>query len=343
MIFGGSSNEHEVSVVSASSIIKNLDKEKYHITPIYLNKNDEFYLWKKDIKEIEPLTIGVLPEKIEKIDNAFLYLKQFDLIFLMIHGKNGEDGKLSSILDFMKIPYIGNKTASSVVTMDKILTKDILEKNGIKTSPYLSFMKYNQEYLYRDQSIDKKKIYSIVEEKLSYPLFVKPANSGSSIGVKRASNTKELIKAIDEAFIIDHRILIEQGIDGKEVECGILEENDEIIASVVGEVCSAEDFYSFSAKYTNPGSHVVIPADISKEDELKIREQAKKVFKVLDCHGFSRCDFFLTKDGEVLLNEINTIPGFTEISMYPKLFCAYGINYPDLLDILIGNALNCKK
>jgi len=343
VIFGSSSNEHEVSVVSASSIIKNLNKEKYQIIPIYLNKNNEFFLWKEEIEKITPLPIGILPTNIEKIANPFEYLKEFDLIFLMIHGKNGEDGILSSILEFLKIPYIGHKPAASVVTMDKIITKEILEKSGIKTSPYLSFSKYNEEYIYQGMSLTKEEIIKTIHEKIKYPLFVKPANSGSSIGVTKVTKQEELEEAMDKALKTDHRILIEEGIIGREIECGILEEKGKVKVSVVGEVLSAEEFYSFSAKYTNQESNTIIPANIEEKITKEVREIAKKAFQILDCHLYSRCDFFLTKKNEIILNEINTIPGFTEISMYPKLFEESGIPYSELLDILINESLKKGK
>lgn len=340
IIFGGSSNEHEVSVVSATSIIKNLDKNKYNITPIYMDKENNFYEWLDSVEKIPIFKIGELPTNLKPINNIFEYVKKFDLIFIMIHGKNGEDGILSTILDFLNVKYVANKVGASIITMDKIYTKEILESNNIKTSKYIYFTKYNNEYLYKDSSLSFREIKDIINNTLTYPLFIKPANSGSSIGVTRVNNKEELENAILLGLEIDNRILVEEGIIGKEVECGILEQNGQIIASRVGEVKAADTFYSFDAKYTNSESITVIPANINSEIETKIRELAIKVFKVLNCHGYSRCDFFVTNDNEILLNEINTIPGFTEISMYPKLFAASGISYSDLLDIIINEAIN---
>lgn len=340
IIFGGSSNEHEVSVVSASSIIKNIDKEKYEVVPIYLDKNNNFYIWKEDINKIDILPFGTLPEKIDKINNAFEYLKEFDLIFIMIHGKNGEDGILSSILNFLNIPYIGNTPAASLITMDKILTKEILERSNIKTSPYIYFSVYNNEYIYKDKTLSKKELYDIISSKLTFPLFVKPANSGSSLGITKVKTINELENAFEIALKVDHRILIESEVKAREIECGILERDGEIITSVLGEVLSAEEFYSYTSKYTNSESITDIPAKIDPKIEKKIREIAINAFKVLDCHTYSRCDFFLTEDNKIILNEINTIPGFTEISMYPKLFEASRITYSKLIDILINSSLN---
>lgn len=339
IIFGSSSNEHDVSVVSAASIIKNLDKDKYKITPIYLDSNNKFYLWKEDIKKIKPLTIGILPTNLEPIKEPFSYLKTFDCVFMMIHGKNGEDGILSSILEFEKIPYVGNKPRASMITMDKILTKDLLERNGIKTAKYISFMKYNDEYILKGESYSLKEVLNKIKSEMNFPLFIKPANSGSSIGVSKVTNSEELKTGILNALEIDNRILVEEGIIGKELECGILEENKMISASVIGEIKPAEEFYSFDAKYKNVESKTIIPANISKSDRDEIRKTAIKAFKILDLHGFSRIDFFLTENHEIILNEINAIPGFTEISMYPKLWEESGIPYSELLDTLINESI----
>ena len=341
VLFGGSSNEHEVSVISACAVIKNLDKKKYDITPIYLDRKDRFYIWREDVNNIEPMEIGILPTSLEKINEPFLVLKDFDCVFIMIHGKNGEDGILASIFEFLHIPYVGNKPAPSMITMDKIYTKDILELNHIKTSKYQSFMKYNNTYIYNGDSCSFDEVLKHILDKLSFPMFVKPANSGSSIGVGKANDFKELEKAIKEALEIDERILVEEMVVGREVECAILERDGKVEASVVGEVLASDEFYSFDAKYKNSESKTVIPADISEEDSFRIREIAVKAFQILNLHGYSRIDFFLTRDHQVILNEINTIPGFTEISMYPKLWEATGVSYSDLLDTLIVE--NIKK
>lgn len=336
VLFGSSSNEHEVSVVSAASIIKNLDKRKYNITPIYMDKSNNFFKWLEDIDRIKPLKVGILPTNLEPISNPFSYLKKFELIFMMIHGKNGEDGILSSIFDFLNIKYIGNCPSASMITMDKTFTKDILECNNIKTSKYLYFTKYNDAYIYKDLSLNYEELANIINTSLKYPLFVKPANSGSSIGITKVKNEDKLQDAITLALKTDNKILIEEEVKGREVECGILEKNGKLIASCVGEVLSADEFYSYDAKYNNKESLIIIPADISKELEQNIQEMAIKVFRTLNCHGYSRCDFFITPDNTIILNEINTIPGFTEISMYPKLFAASSIDYSELLDTLIN-------
>lgn len=338
ILFGSSSNEHEVSVVSASSIIQNLDKEKYEIIPIYLNKKNEFFIWQKDINKIKPEKIGVLPTKLKRINEPFIYLKTFDVIWIMIHGKNGEDGKLAHILDFLKIPYIGNNAESSIITMDKILTKELLEKNNIKTSPYIAITKYHNEYIVGKKELTKQDLYKLINQKLKYPLYIKPARSGSSIGITKVNNTKDLETGINKAFKIDNRILIEEEIKGRELECGIIEIEGEIIPSIIGEVNCQNNFYTFEEKYQKEEENTLIPANLDQKTSKKIQELATKIFKILNCNTYSRCDFFL-KEEKIILNEINTIPGFTTISMYPKLFEKSGISYPKLLDLLIEESL----
>ena len=341
IIFGGKSNEHEVSIVSATSIIKNLDKEKYDITPIYLDWDNEFYIWTEDISLINPLPLGSLPTKLEKVKDIVSFLKGFDCIFIMIHGQTGEDGSIANLLDFLNIPYVGNKPAPSIITMDKVYTKMILEQNHIKTSPYLSFRRYNKEYILNGEILNFKKLLKRMENNLLFPVFVKPANSGSSKGITRVVKKEKLKEAIELALTIDDHVLIEEEIVAKELECAILEENGKILASVVGEIIANDEFYSFDAKYNNKESITLIPANISKEDEKRIQDIAKTAFKVLGLQGYSRIDFFLTSNHSIYLNEINTIPGFTSISMYPKLLEARGIPYSKLLDILISE--KCRK
>lgn len=339
VLFGSSSNEHDVSVVSACSIIKNLDKRKYDITPIYLDHENQFYLWDIDISNVDVIKIGVMPEPLKRVDDPFSFLKRFDCVFLMIHGKNGEDGILASIFEFLHIPYVGNQPASSIITMDKIYTKDLLELNHIKTTEYLSFMKYQDYYILDGSFYNFKELLNLILKKITFPMFVKPANSGSSIGVFKVNQSDELERAIKEALKIDERILIEKAIKGRELECAILERGRKVLASCVGEVLPLDDFYSYTAKYKSNKSKTIIPADISNSEEKQIQNIAIRAFQILNLHGYSRIDFFLTDDHQILLNEINTIPGFTEISMYPKLWEETGIPYSELLDILIHESI----
>ncbi len=339
ILFGSSSNEHEVSIVSATSIIENLNKEKYEIIPIYMDKENNFYKWNKNVLEIREMKLGEYPQELELIEDYLAYFKTLDCVFIMVHGKNGEDGILSSIFDFLNISYVGNKTLPSIITMDKVLTKNELEKNNIKTSPYLSFLVYNNEYIIDGFSLNIEKLIEVIEKKLKYPIFIKPASSGSSIGITKSSNREELLEGINKAIKIDSHILLEEMVYGRELECAILEYNENIIASRLGEVNAKDSFYDFNEKYQSTYSNTQIPAIVDTDIEIKIREIAKRAFKLLNLHLYSRIDFFLTIDNEIIINEINTIPGFTKISMYPKLLENIGYSYSSILDILIEEAI----
>ncbi len=339
ILFGGSSNEHDISIASACSIINHLDASKYEIHALYLDKNNQSYKVNLLPDNKEKVTTETILKNIEKLPDFFTYLKSMNCVFIMIHGKNGEDGTIASILNFLNIPYVGNDVTPSVITMDKIYTKDILELNGIRTAKYISFSQYNDEYIYKGKTLKKKELIAKIEQNINYPMFIKPAKSGSSIGVFKVLNKKELIQAIKEALKIDNRILIEQAIEGKELECAILEKNNCVKASLVGEIKTDNEFYSYTAKYNDPTSQTIIPAIIPKEIMLNIQNIAIQAFKILDLHTFSRIDFFLTRNNEIILNEINSIPGFTTISMYPKLWEKTQIKYSKLLDILINEAI----
>ncbi len=341
VIFGGMSTENEVSCVSSLSIIKNLNKEKYDIYPIYIDKNGKWYevlnIEKNDREGDE------LQEK-QEIENIMIYLEQFDVIFPVLHGLYGEDGTIQGLLELIKVPYVGCKVLASSVGMDKLYSKIIFEKAGIKQAKYIYIRKYNDKFIYIDKSFNEiilniEEIIEIISKEQKFPMFVKPSNSGSSIGINKAKNKNELKNAIIEASKYDNKILIEEGIIGKELECAVLG-NEDVISSCVGEVKSAEEFYSYDAKYNNQNSKTLIPADITEEQSIKIQELAKKAFKAIDGKGLSRVDFFIEDTtGYIFINEINTLPGFTNISMYPKLFDYIGINYSELLDKIINLAM----
>lgn len=341
VIFGGISTEHDVSIVSGTSVIKNLDKNKYDITPIYISEEGEWYKYNVPVKEIEVLKVGDKIENLVKIENIFEALKQLDVVFPVLHGLGGEDGSIQGLLQLLKIPYVGCGVLASSIGMDKAYTKIIFEKANIKQAKYEYIRKIKNEYIYIDKKFNEEictldKICEIIESKLKFPMFIKPSNSGSSVGINKARNIDELKKYIEYASNFDNKILIEEGIIGKEVECAVLG-NEEVISSCVGEIIPAEDFYTFDAKYNNAESVAVIPADISKEISNDIRDLAIKAFKAIDGKGLSRVDFFVEKStNEIYINEINTMPGFTEISMYPKLFEQVGIKYSELLDKLIN-------
>ena len=327
IIYGGISTEHDVSIMSAKSVISNLNKEKYEIHEIYINEYGKWF----EVKDGER----------EEIYNLIWKLKELDVVFPVLHGLGGEDGTIQGLLEMFKIPYVGCGVLASSVGMDKVYTKMVFEKAGIPQAPYVYIKRKDESYLIINEKFEEEEFnLDKITSKLKFPMFVKPANSGSSVGVKKAMNENELKMAIQYASQYDTKILVEQGIDGKEVECAILD-GKEVIASTVGEIISAEDFYSFDAKYNIPESKTVIPAVITQEQIEEIRKLAIRAFKAIDGKGLSRVDFFVEKEtNKIYINEINTMPGFTKISMYPKLFEAVGVSYSELLDKLIYNAMN---
>lgn len=341
LVFGGMSTENEVSCISAISVMKNLDKEKYDIFPIYINKKGDWF----DVKNVE-INEKTLEDSKEKnyINNVMEFLNTFDVVFPVLHGLYGEDGTIQGVFELLKIPYVGCGVLASSVGMDKVYSKIIFEKAKINQTKYVYIRKYRENYIYIDNNFNEKilkldDVSSIIIEKLKFPMFVKPSNSGSSVGISKVNNDKELKEAILEASKFDKKILIEEGIDGREVECAVLG-NEEIISSCIGEIRAADEFYSYDAKYKNQESKTLIPADISEEKAKEIQALAIKAFKAINGKGLSRVDFFIEKETEkIYINEINTLPGFTNISMYPKLFEQMGVEYKKLLDKLIELAL----
>ena len=271
-----------------------------------------------------------------------------DAIFPVLHGLYGEDGTIQGMLELIKVPYVGCGIIASSTGMDKTFTKIIFEKANIKQAKHIYIKDFDGakatlvEANLEEKKISLDQIIKLTNEKLKFPLFIKPSRSGSSVGVNKAENDEELKKDIIEAFKFDSKVLIEQGIKGKEVECAVLGNSRiGVEASRVGEILSAEDFYTFDAKYENQNSKTVIPASITEVQQEEIRKLAQKAFKAIDGNGLSRVDFFVEeKTGIVYLNEINTMPGFTNISMYPKLMEDFGYTYSSLLDKLVEIALN---
>ena len=331
VIYGGKSTENEVSVKSAKSVIENLDKNKYDIYSTYIDKNGEWYEDKEGNKI--------------KIENIIEYLKQFDVVFPVLHGLYGEDGTIQGMFELFNIKYVGCKVLASAVGMDKVYTKLIFDKARINQTKYIYIKKdTDSKYFYVDGEFNEKimdveEIATIAEEKLKYPMFVKPSNSGSSVGVNKAENREQLIKNIEIAAKFDRKILIEEGIKGKEVECAVLETKDgKIEVTNPGEIIPAGEYYSFDSKYNDKESKTLNNARIADEQKEEIKKLALKAFKAIDGNGLSRVDFFVEDEtGKIFINEINTMPGFTQISMYPKLFNEYGYTYSELLDKLINN------
>lgn len=321
VLCGGNSSEHKVSLISAKSILNNIDNNLFEASTVIIDYDNKWYEYGGKVDYLSEWK----QQEYEYIENIVDYLKKYDVVFPITHGKNGEDGKLQGMLDLFGIKYVGCKTSSSAICMDKDFSKMIFSYLGIPQVPFITIT--NKKF----------KIHDIIK-KLGLPLIVKPANGGSSIGINKANNKKELKKAIIEAFKYDEKIIIEKFIKARELECGILEDKDFYI-SEIGEILPANEFYDYNAKYENKNSCTTIPAKLTKEVKDKIIKYVKIAFDGINGKGFARIDFFYDEDnGQLYLNEINTLPGFTEISMYPKLFAYSGIEYKDLITKLINNS-----
>ena len=340
VFFGGMSTEHDVSIVSGTSVLKNLNKEKYDIFPIYIDREGNWFKYTKPVNQIEVLNVGDKIEELDKIEEPMEYLKNIDVVFPVLHGLYGEDGTIQGMLELLNKKYVGCKVFASSVCMDKVYAKVIFDKAKINQAKYIYIRKAGERYIYIDNEFNEEihsleEIADIVSEKIGFPVFIKPSNSGSSVGINKSHNIEELKEHIKYASQFDKKILIEENICGREVECAVLG-NEEVKASCVGEILPAEEFYTFDAKYKNAESRVVIPADLPEGISNEIRSTAIKAFKAVDGKGLSRVDFFVENGtNRIIINEINTLPGFTQISMYPKLWEEAGIKYSDLLDELI--------
>lgn len=341
VLFGGASSEHEVSLVSAYSVLTNIPKDKYDVMCIGITKKGHWLYYPGEYEDIptgeweknpdcatavispDSMTKGVIV--LGKDDSAFV--RKVDVVFPVLHGMNGEDGTVQGLCALAGLPCVGCDMTSSASCMDKTITHRILDSVGIRTAPFCA--------LQRDFLDDPEVGCNEVERKLGgYPMFVKPATAGSSVGVSRAADREALRNGIKIAFAHSEKVVVEKEIIGKEVECAVLGNGTDLIASIPGQITPAEEFYDYDAKYKLGTSVLDIPAKITPEQTEQLRETAKRAYHALGCSGFSRVDFFVADDG-IILNEINTIPGFTPISMYPKLMDNMGISYPELLDRLI--------
>lgn len=342
VVFGGASSEYDVSLMSASSVLKNIDNEKYNIYKIGITKQGKMFYYTGKIENIhndnwqgEDCTPCIISP--DRSHHGIILLKEkleiirMDTVFAVLHGKNGEDGTIQGLFTLAGIPFVGCDTLSSACCMDKGIAKTLLDHAKIKNTKWISFINY-------DYNKDKEIYLNEVCEKLGFPCFVKPANAGSSVGISKAVNKESLEKAIDLAFLHDKKVIIEENIIGLEIECAVLG-NEEPIASILGEIEPCNEFYDYDAKYLANKTRTFAPARIDENSTEKIREIAINAYKVLGCSGFARVDFFLSKENEVILNEVNTIPGFTAISMYPQLFEKSGLPYSKLIDHLIELSL----
>ena len=345
VLFGGKSAEHEVSLISAKNVINALDKKKYEVIPIGIDKNGKWLLSNTSnylLNSNNPKLIKLNKSNSEVAlyaqgEGALVPVKggskingKIDVIFPVMHGPFGEDGSMQGLLKLAGVPFVGPSVLGSAVGMDKDVMKRLFRDAGIPIGKFIALKK------------SEKISFEKVKKELGMPVFVKPANLGSSVGINKVRNEKEWANALKDAFLYDTKIVIEENINGREIECAVLG-NEKPIASIPGEIISNADFYSYDSKYIDDKSVCEIPAKISKEAAQKVQNIAVQVFKVLCCEGMGRVDFFLKGNGEVIVNEINTIPGFTSISMYPKLWEASGLPLAKLLDKLIFFAIERFK
>ena len=340
VLFGGQSSEHVVSCMSVQNVAANIDQEKYNVILVGITE-DGHWLKVDSLAQIKDDTwreakAGAVlsPDAKEKClivtENGKFEKVPVDVVFPVLHGLYGEDGTVQGILELAKIPYVGCGVLASAVSMDKLSTKRMVSGLGICQAAYVPVLK--------EELKDMDAVVAKIEKEIPYPVFVKPSNAGSSRGVTRADNREELIAGLKEAAANDRRMLVEEMIVGREIECGVFGDGASTKASGVGEILAAAEFYDFDAKYNNAESRTVIGPELPGDSAERVREAAAKIFNAVDGYGLSRVDFFVTKEGEVIFNEINTLPGFTAISMYPMLWEAAGIPKKELIDRLIDLA-----
>ena len=343
ILYGGKSPEHNVSLSTAMAVMNAIDKNKFDVIPIYITTEGQWIKgerltgkvndikqlqFQSDAKAIIPVALNQTPAVADgkKQEEAVV-----DVIFPLLHGPNGEDGTVQGLLELLNIPYVGNGVLASAVGMDKVVMKNLFAQAGLRQAKYVSFTK-------REWSRNEEAAYDKVEQELGYPCFVKPANAGSSVGITKCKQRDDLKAAFAEAFKYDRKIIVEEAIVGREIEIGVIG-NDDPICSVVGEIVPKKEFYDYQAKYEDGNTELIIPADVTKEQYETIKQMAITAFKALDLSGLVRADFFLTEDGEAYINEINTMPGFTPYSMFPLLWKHSGVSYSELIERLVQLAI----
>jgi D-alanine-D-alanine ligase len=347
VIFGGRSGEHEVSLMSARSVMAALDRDKYEIEMIGITRTGQWLTGNvaaalEDGLAGEARPAALLPDPdisaLMRVDSENQHVSSLsevatlDVVFPVLHGPYGEDGTVQGLLELAGIPYVGAGVVGSAVGMDKAIFKAVMLAHGLPVLPWVLVL--SSEWIE-----DRERIIQMVESNLTYPVFTKPANLGSSVGICKCASRSELAAGLDDAGRYDRRVIVEQGVDGRELEVSVLG-NDSPVASVVGEIRPRRPFYDYIAKYVSDDSELIIPAELDPDTASQIQQMAVKAFQAIDGAGLGRVDFLLDKaDGRIYINEINTIPGFTRISMYPKLWEASGLSYPELLDRLIELAL----
>lgn len=344
ILFGGVSSEHSVSEVSASAVIENINRDKYNIHTVGITEAGEWFYYEGSAEDIrnhcweksgKTVPAVLSPDRTKKELIKFYGEKtesvKIDVVYPVLHGKNGEDGTIQGLCTLAGIPCVGSGIIGSAMCMDKCVAKMLFEKAEIPQAKWVE-MRLGDE-------ID----YERIERELGYPCFIKPSSAGSSVGVSKAMNRSEVKCGVELALKNDYKVLIEEAIDAREVECGVMGNLEPQTSDVLGEIMPAKEFYDFEAKYEDENSKLLIPAAVNDETEAKIKEYAKRAYKICECRGYSRVDFFIDRrDGRIILNEINTIPGFTPISMYPKVWEKSGYPMSDLIDKHIELALNRK-
>ncbi|WP_138418907.1 D-alanine--D-alanine ligase [Aquibacillus sediminis] len=346
IIFGGKSAEHEVSLQSAKNIVDAIDKDKYEITLLGIDKQGKWHLHDPSsylVNEDDPKRIQLNktnhPVAIRpgETTNQLVYLSddgetdklELDVVFPIVHGTLGEDGSVQGMFRIANIPFVGTDVLGSAVSMDKDIAKRLLKEAGIQVADSVTFTAAKMDAINYEQ----------VKKQLGLPMFIKPANQGSSVGVSKVRSKQEFEGAIEEAFCYDHKLLIEETVEGREIECAVLG-NEHPKASLPGEILPQTDFYSYESKYIDEkGADLAIPAELTDEVSQNVQQEAVRVFETLNCEGMARVDFFLKENGELVVNEVNTLPGFTKISMYPKLWEISGVSYPELINQLIELAI----
>ena len=349
ILFGGVSPEHEVSLRSAESVLNNIDESKYNVFPVGITKEGKWILYGgKDYSDLpsgrwlthpdnrQAAISPIRGQGLLTFEGDCVVRQQIDAVFPVLHGENGEDGTIQGLLQLAGIPYVGPHVAASAVAMDKTLTKLVVDQAGITQAAWKLVRR-------ADMGSRMEGTLDALEARFAYPMFVKPAGTGSSVGVSKATEREDLKKALLEAGKYDDKVLVEEFIRGREIEVAVMG-NESPVASVCGEIDSGADFYDYDAKYITDTSVSYIPARIPEDVAETVRDTAVKVYKAIGCQGLSRVDFFVTwQENRVVFNEINTIPGFTSISMYPKLFGASGVPYSQLIDKLLELALEASK
>ncbi|MGI6561835.1 MAG: D-alanine--D-alanine ligase family protein [Clostridia bacterium] len=337
VLFGGMSTEHEVSCRSAVFVIRNIDREKYDVRLFGITKKGVWYLYEGNTENIENGSwvkeAEQGPQPLYKTEQFIKELKNIDIVFPVLHGKNGEDGTIQGFLQVLDIPYVGCGVLASSGCMDKSIAKAVFETVGIPQGKYVTLLKRDIE-----EKLDE--CIRACEEAIEYPCFVKPANAGSSVGVSKVYDKEQLSAALQLALQYDGRVLVEEYIKGLEIEISVMG-NEEPLVSGTGKIIAGNEFYDYHAKYISQDSKVIIPSGLDKGLEQKVKDYAVAAYKAMDCSGFARIDFFVnTEEQRVCINEINTIPGFTSISMYPKLWEKEGINGKELITRLIEYGFN---